>query len=48
METQWTDKLQRLVDLGNSKFLKNFKLKLEMYEDNDQVSFGEEKKANVL
>lgn len=35
LETQWTDNLQRLVDFGNRRYLKNFFLRLEMEEDND-------------
>jgi endonuclease III len=31
-ECKWTDKLQRLVDYGNSYILKSFHLRLEMEE----------------
>ena len=47
IETQWTDKLQRSIDLGNSKFLKNFKLRLEMDDDNDSQRLRGETKYNV-
>jgi hypothetical protein len=48
LETRWTANIQRLIEFGNRKYLKNFTLRLEMDEDNDQQSFGEEKKVNVL
>jgi hypothetical protein len=32
LETYWTDFLQTIVDLGNGKILKNFRLSLEMEE----------------
>jgi len=47
IETQWTDKLQRSIDLGNSKFLKNFKLRLEMDDDNDSQRLRGETEYNV-
>jgi hypothetical protein len=34
-ENYWTDVLQCLVDFGNSRFLKNFRYRLEMEEVND-------------
>jgi hypothetical protein len=34
-ENYWTDMLQTLVDFGNSRFLKNFKYRLEMEEMKD-------------
>jgi hypothetical protein len=34
-ENYWTDVLQYLVDFGNSRFLKNFRYRLEMEEVND-------------
>jgi hypothetical protein len=35
LETKWTDYLQNLVDLGNSRYL-NFSLKLELEYDHYQ------------
>jgi hypothetical protein len=32
LECEWTDYLQRIVDLGNTAILKNFRYKLEMEE----------------
>jgi hypothetical protein len=36
VETEWTSYLQRLVDFGNKRHLKNFSLKLEMEDSNDK------------
>jgi hypothetical protein len=37
IETEWTSYLQRLVDFGNKRHLKNFSLKLEMEDNNDKL-----------
>jgi hypothetical protein len=37
LETYWTDFLQTIVDLGNGKILKNFRLSLEMEEPDPNV-----------
>ena len=33
LECEWTDYLQRIVDLGNTAILKNFRYRLEMEEE---------------